>query len=96
MTEPPAAGVHVRLDEAGGRAIYEGEAIYRPGKPHPQSGEAVPQIGIPDDAMRERPRADGRYVLRLRGESFAAGAVYLERVITCWWFVLERAPGTGA
>ena len=93
MTEPAAAGVSIRLDEASGRMIYQGEAIYRPSKPHPQSAAPVPQVGIPDDAMRERPRGDAHYVLQLRGEAIPAEAVYLERVITCWWFVLERAPG---
>lgn len=94
MSEPAAAGVRVRLEETGGRVIYEGEAIYRPGKLHPQSGDPTPQVGIPDDAMRERPRGDGRYTLRFRGDSIPASLVYLERVITCWWFVLERAPSS--
>lgn len=85
--EPLPAAVMVRLSDED-RAIYEGEAIYRPAKPHPQTGLAVPQIGIPDDAMAGRPRAAGRMRLTIGGEEAEVVAVYLERVSTCWWFVL--------
>ncbi|MGI8550723.1 MAG: hypothetical protein ACR2PL_08040 [Dehalococcoidia bacterium] len=82
--------VHVRLKEENGRVLYAGEAIYRPRKPHPLSNEPWPQLGILDDAMPERPQGDGHYRRAFPDEEVAATGVYLERVVTCWWFLLER------
>jgi hypothetical protein len=91
VTEPDAAGARVQIRLEGGGVVYEGEAIYRPAKPHPRDGQPVPQVGVPDDNLGERPRGDASYTLRLRGEDIPVAAVYLERVSTCWWFVLARA-----
>lgn len=84
----PAYTAHVRLLEADGRVVYEGEAIYRPQKPHPLGGENVPQIGVPDAVMPERPRDDEGYRLSIGDEGLEVVAVYLERIASCWWFVL--------
>jgi len=93
--EPPprssfAAFVEVLVIEGG--LVYSGEAIYRPGKPHPATGIPSPMIGVPDDDMNIRPSGLGLYSVSISGEPIPAVAVYLERVSTCWWFVLERAP----
>ena len=86
----PAYAAHVRLLQADERLVYEGEAIYRPRKPHPLTGEDLPQIGIPDDVMAERPSDDARYRLQAGEEILEVSSVYLERIATCWWFVLDR------
>jgi hypothetical protein len=77
------------LDECD-EAVYEGEAVYRPARPHPLNGEPVPQLGIPDDAMLARPQGDKGYRLRIREQVVQATAIYLDRVATCWWFLLEH------
>src|SRR5437764_1420037 len=83
---------YVELEDSAGRVIYSGEAIYRPARAHPVSGVPSPTIGVPDDDMRERPAASEGLAVRLSGERIPVEAAYLERVSTCWWFVLDRAP----
>ena len=78
----------------GDSPLYSGEVIYRPTKPHPVTGEPAPMVGIPDDSLRRRPATELPYRIRLRGEEIGVLSVFLERVSTCWWFVLERpVPG---
>jgi hypothetical protein len=83
---------YVQVDRSDGGTLYAGEAIYRPRKPHPSSGEPLPMIGIPDDGMPDRPLASAAYDIWYNGERIAASAVYLERVSTCWWFILAAPP----
>jgi hypothetical protein len=83
-----AAQVEIRTDD---QVLYSGEAIYRPRKPHPTTGAPAPMIGVPDDAMKLRPSTHDHYQLTVDGRDVPAAAVYLERVSTCWWFVLESA-----
>lgn len=82
----------VAIEEPSGSTIYAGEAIYRPAKPHPTTGIPAPMVGIPDDSLRTRPSATVTYQVRIEAERIRAAVVYLERVSTCWWFVLEHAP----
>jgi hypothetical protein len=82
----------VEITDAEGAVIYSGEAIYRPAKAHPMTGELSPTVGVPDDSMAVRPSGLNTYAVSLSGERVPAAAVYLERVSTCWWFVLERTP----
>jgi hypothetical protein len=49
-------------------------------------------IGVPDDDMQTRPSNGEGYVVSISGEPIPASQVYLERVSTCWWFILERVP----
>ncbi len=78
----------VEIRDAGGAVVYSGEAIYRPAKTDPTTGAPAPTIGVPDDAMKLRPSGLGHYAIWLSGEPISTAAVYLERVSTCWWFVL--------
>ncbi len=82
----------VEIADADGIVVYSGEAIYRPAKAHPGTGTPSPTVGVPDDAMTNRPSGNESYTVSLSGERLPAAAVYLERVSTCWWFVLERTP----
>lgn len=88
----PAYPVRIRLIGENDETLYEGEAVYRLDKPHPQSGEPVPQIGIPDAAMAVRPRGDAGYRLGFTAEELSVTGLYLDRVATCWWFILPRSP----
>jgi hypothetical protein len=90
--EPTTSAAYVRLEGHDGEVLYSGESIYRPGKPHPRSGEPRPTVGIPDDAMRVRPSADATEAVWLDDERILVEAVYLDRVATCWWFILSRPP----
>lgn len=92
MREGDSHAVYVQLDDPDGRTVYAGEAIYRSAKAHPRTRASAPQVGIPDDAMSERPQADVTYRLWLNAESIPVAGVYLERVATCWWFILEHLP----
>jgi hypothetical protein len=73
---------------------YEGAAVLR-SRPHPRTGEPVPQLGVPDDALGFRPRPGARFRLRIEpadgeAEEFTSPGAWLERVQSSWWFVLER------
>lgn len=92
MAEPAGHAAYVQLVDLAGHALYEGEAIYRPRRADPRNGEPAPQVGIPDDAMHERPDGAGVYRLWFNGELLDLQGLYLERVSTCWWFLLARAP----
>ena len=92
MPDRVSYAAYIELHEAEGRTLYQGEAIYRPRKPHPLTGEPAPQIGIPDDAMAERPERERRYRIWFNGEEIPTTDFYLERVVTFWWFLLEHAP----
>jgi hypothetical protein len=83
---------YVQLQTAGDATIYEGEALYRPAKPHPATSAPEPTIGIPDAAMATRPAPDQAYRIWFNGDRIAITAIYLERVASCWWFVLDRPP----
>lgn len=91
---PPRSShaAYVQIDTPDGQTIYTGEAIYRPQKPHPLTGKPLPTIGIPDDAMPVRPSSSTPYDVWYNGERIPTTAVYLERVATCWWFVLAKPP----
>jgi hypothetical protein len=72
---------------------FQGAAVLRT-RPHPLSGEPVPQLGVPDDALGFRPRPDTSYHILLSiddaaDRSFLSCAVWLERVQSSWWFVLS-------
>jgi hypothetical protein len=84
----------VDLVAADGETLFSGEAIYRPGRPHPVTGERLPMLGVPDDSLGLRPSPEASYRVRVRGEEIGVLNLYLERVSTCWWFVLDRpVPG---
>jgi hypothetical protein len=91
MQEPSSFGVSVSIAGDDGSPIYNGEAIYRPRKPHPTTGAPVPMIGVPDDAKPIRPLAN-TYVVSVDGDEVQTTGVYLERVSTYWWFILDREP----
>jgi hypothetical protein len=82
--------VLVEIFNSSGEALYSGEAIYRPKKAHPVSQDRVPMFGVPDASMLIRPAPSETYQVRVKNEEIAVDAVYLERVSTCWWFVLEH------
>jgi hypothetical protein len=82
----------IEITDAEGAVVYSGEAIYRPAKAHPTTGAPTPTVGVPDDAMAVRPSGLKSYAVSLSGERIPAAAVYLERISTCWWFVLAQAP----
>jgi hypothetical protein len=82
----------VAINTISGNPLYTGEAIYRPRKPHPITGVPSIMIGVPDDDMQTRPSNGEGYVVSISGEPIPASQVYLERVPTCWWFILERVP----
>jgi hypothetical protein len=48
-------------------------------------------IGVPDDSLQERPTAGTSYRIRIGGNELSVESVYLERVSTCWWFVLQHS-----
>jgi hypothetical protein len=82
----------IEVETPDGLSIYAGEAIYRPSKADPRTGEPVPTLGVPDDAMAVRPDSQVHYRIWLNGELIPVKHVYLERVATCWWFSLEKPP----
>jgi hypothetical protein len=90
--ERPSYAAYVEVETPNGESIYAGEAIYRPAKADPRTGLPAPTIGIPDDAMPTRPDGGTHYRSWLNGELIATRDIYLERVATCWWFPLEKAP----
>jgi hypothetical protein len=92
MRESSSSGISVSIADDGGSLVYSGEAIYRPRKPHPTTGAPVPMIGVPDDAKPKRPDTTKTYVVSVDGEQLFTTGVYLERVSTCWWFILDREP----
>ena len=83
---------YVELRDAADAVIYAGEAIYRPSRRHPQTGQPSPTIGIPDDLMPQRPDGTEGLSVNLSGERIPVDFAFLERVSTCWWFVLSRVP----
>jgi hypothetical protein len=92
MQGPSSYGVTISITEKDGREIYRGDAIYRPGKAHPATGQPVPMIGVPDDSKPVRPSSTVTYVISIGDDELQAAGVYLERVSTCWWFILNREP----
>jgi hypothetical protein len=92
MTSRASFAAYVELEDSAGQVIYAGEAIYRPARPHPVRGAPVPTVGIPDDSMPRRPDQTSGFAVRLSGERIPIETAYLERVSTCWWFVLSRVP----
>jgi hypothetical protein len=93
-----ARGVTVTILGLDDGASFHGAAILRP-RPHPVTGDVVVQIGVPDDALGFRPRHGNIYRIRIAGEGEApdvertARAVWLERVQSSWWFILDDADG---
>ncbi|HLZ70329.1 MAG TPA: hypothetical protein VKV26_10525 [Dehalococcoidia bacterium] len=69
---------------------YHGAAVLRT-RPHPLAGEAALQLGVPDDALGFRPRLNISYHIAIEedGCEFVSRAVWLERVQSSWWFVLD-------
>src|SRR5579884_1205303 len=72
---------------------YEGAAVLRR-RPHPLTRANTLQLGVPDDALGFRPRPGVAYTLRLEDAAgnllrATASEVWLERVQTSWWFVLN-------
>jgi len=94
MQSAPRASyaAYVEIESPDGSTLYSGEAIYRPQRPHPLTGDPVPTIGIPDDDMAARPSPPIEYAVWYNGDRIRASTVYLERVSTCWWFVLAEPP----
>ncbi len=90
MEAPVAFSLLVDVAGPGGDLLYSGEAVYRPARPHPMTGARVPMLGVPDDSLDRRPSTEVAYRVRTRGEEIPVLGVYLERVSTCWWFVLGR------
>jgi hypothetical protein len=92
MTSRPSFAAYVELEDADGRVIYSGEAIYRPARSHPVTRIPSPTVGIPDDDLPERPAETEGLAMRISGERIPIDVAYLERVSTCWWFVLDHVP----
>ncbi len=90
MERMPARHVRIELINPDRSLLYAGEAIYRFAKPHPETGEPRPMIGVPDDSIQACPSAGTPYRIRVNGSEVSVESVYLERVSTCWWFVLEQ------
>ena len=89
-------GVTVSVLGLDDGASFHGAAVLRP-RPHPVTGERVAQLGVPDDALGFRPRHGNRYRIRIAGEGetpaedLTTRAVWLERVQSSWWFILDDA-----
>jgi hypothetical protein len=86
-------GVTAEIDGSEG-VRFEGAAILR-SRPHPLHGTLLPQLGVPDAALGFRPDPGARYrivVSEADGArmTFRSTAVWLERVGSSWWFILER------
>jgi hypothetical protein len=84
-------GVTARISGSASAERFHGAAVLRT-RPHPLSGDEVLQLGVPDDALGFRPRAGATYRIAIGGDaaSYRSHAVWLERVQSSWWFVLER------
>jgi hypothetical protein len=75
---------------------FEGAAVLRR-RPHPLTRDPALQLGVPDDALGFRPARDDVFHVVVRSgtgpvETYTAGAAWLERVQTSWWFILDEAP----
>jgi hypothetical protein len=92
MSGRPSFAAYVELESSDGGVVYSGEAIYRPDRRDPVTALQSPTIGIPDDSMARRPREAESYAMHLSGERIPVKRLFLDRVSTCWWFVLERVP----
>ncbi len=84
-------GVTARISGAEAAERFQGAAVLRL-RPHPLSGAPALQLGVPDDTLGFRPRRDARYhvVINEDAATYVSRAVWLERVQSSWWFVLDR------
>ncbi len=77
-------------DPGGSR--FEGAAVLRE-RPHPLTQVPALQLGVPDDVLDFRPSPGLTYRISIddAGEQrrFTSRSVWLERVQTSWWFILE-------
>lgn len=73
-------------------AGFEGAAVLRE-RPHPLTQAPVLQLGVPDDVLDFRPVAGITYQIGIEEDGqqrrYTSRAVWLERVQTSWWFILE-------
>ena len=94
LPEPRGVRAEVLALDAGAPAArFAGAAVLR-WRPHPQSGEDTLQLGVPDDALGFRPRRGVRYRVLIEEEdgaraAYQCDAVWLERVQSAWWFILN-------
>jgi len=76
---------------------FEGAAVLRL-RPHPLNGELVTQLGVPDAALGFRPARGVSYAIDVEDgaerRAFTSTAVWLERVQSSWWFVLDPIEAT--
>ncbi|MHB8574935.1 MAG: hypothetical protein ACYDCQ_06330 [Dehalococcoidia bacterium] len=87
-----AVGVTAAVEGDDGTR-FAGAAILRH-RPHPLTHAPALQLGIPDDALDFRPRPGVRYTISVEAEAggvlnATSSAVWLERVQSSWWFILE-------
>lgn len=89
-------GVTAQIAGADPAERFGGAAVLRT-RPHPQDRVPALQLGVPDDALGFRPRPGAVYRVTIAddGASYISRAVWLERVQSSWWFVLERDEGAG-
>src|SRR5438067_475725 len=92
-----ATGVTVRLAGDDGTR-FEGAAILRT-RPDPRTARPALQLGIPDDALGFRPRRGASYRLQvvdpLVAVTYRSTAVWLDRVQSSWWFILDERVASG-
>lgn len=90
-------GVTATVASAAGDR-FEGAAVLRH-RPHPLTHAIVPQLGVPDDALGFRPQSGDVYDVSIAAddnrdvERYIARTLWLERVQSSWWFILEPAGG---
>lgn len=86
---PRGVSAHIEGDEPGER--FAGAGVVRT-RPHPLNGDPTLQLGVPDDALGFRPRIGASYRISIEKDAapYVCRAVWLERVQSSWWFVLER------
>lgn len=96
MEEPRGVRAVIAAADAAGASTerFAGAAALRR-RPHPLSDESVLQLGVPDDALGFRPRRGVRYHVSIAEDDgaraeYLCDAVWLERVQSAWWFILEK------
>jgi hypothetical protein len=93
-TAAEVRGVTANIAGTDGSALFDGAAVLRH-RAHPISGDPILQLGVPDDALGFRPKPAATYEITVEAEDerpkerYRSRAVWLERVQTSWWFILE-------
>ncbi|HZQ37142.1 MAG TPA: hypothetical protein VFD32_14525 [Dehalococcoidia bacterium] len=90
-------GVTAHISGPEPAECFHGAAVLRM-RPHPLAGAPSLQLGVPDDALGFRPRPNARYSVEIEEDAarYSSHAVWLERVQSSWWFVLDAGQGIGS